>query len=155
MSSDLQIEEIDGKHYIKGVINERCDFVEFFKTQKDTVTLHMGSVRRINSTGVRRWTEGLNEFPGLVVILEECPREIIDQCNMIPEFMGKKRQQVRIASFYAHYYDEETDEEEILLFKEGEHYRFGEGIIKEPEVPEGMELDDFPDKYFSFLRQDY
>jgi len=145
----LQFEEKDGKYFIEGVINERCDFIQFFTDKPNSVTLNMGEVRRINSTGVRRWAEALNQFPDLKVILEECPREIVDQCNMIPEFMGKS--QVRIASFYAHYYNEDTDEETLFLLEENKNYKWGEGITQEPEMPEGMELDDNPNKYFRFL----
>lgn len=145
----LQYEEEDGIFYIEGIINERCDFTQFFSDKEGTITLNMAEVRRINSTGVRRWTEALHQYPELKITLEECPREIIDQCNMIPEFMGKK--QVHITSFYAHYYDEDTDEEEVVLLEENEHYKWGEGLIKDPELPEGMELDDNPNKYFRFL----
>ena len=91
----------------------------------------MGQVKRINSTGVRRWAEPCTSFPDLKLLLEHCPREIIDQCNMIPEFLGK--QQVRVVSFYAHYYSEEEETEEVILLEEGKNYEWGKGITREPE----------------------
>jgi len=148
---ELQFEEKEGKYYFEGIIDQRFDFIKFFADKPNPITINMHDVRRINSTGVRRWTDGIRQFPNLKIILEQCPREIIDQCNMIPEFMGDPPTQVHITSFYAYYYNEETDEEEVVLLEENKHYQLGEGLIQEPEVQEGMELDEPPNKYFNFL----
>ena len=147
--AELECREENGKIYLEGVINERWDFTEFLSGKSSPLTLHMKKVKRINSTGVRRWTEALYQYPNMKIVLEHCPREIVDQCNMIPEFLGNR--QVRVVSFYAHYYSEDEDTEEVVLFEEGTHYTWGEGVTREPPVPEGMQLDDNPKKYFRFL----
>lgn len=149
--SKLQFEKKEDTYHFEGVIDQHFDFIEFFEGKDNPLTLNMKGVRRINSTGVRRWVDGLREHPKLKIVLEHCPREIIDQCNMVPEFMGDVPIRVHVASFYAHYYNDETDEEEVALMEESTHYRVGEGLVQEPEVSEGMELDEPPNKYFNFL----
>lgn len=145
----LTVTEKDDKFFFEGTINEKFDFDHFFSNKLSPLVLNMNGVKRINSVGVRGWAAALTRFPYLQLILEECSRSVVDQCNLLPEFMVNN--QVRVRSFFTHYYSEETGEEQRVLLEEGRHFIFGKGIIQEPEVGEGMELDDIPKKYFNFL----
>ncbi len=143
------VTEKNGKIYLEGMLNEHCDFNKIFSGKQSPIVIDMKGVHGINSVGIRDWAKALREATEVKVILEHCPKEVIDQCNLLPEFMGED--QVRISSFYVYYYSEEEDEEQMVLLEENEHFVWGEGLIKEPEVDEGMELDENPDKYFAFL----
>jgi len=132
--SGIEFTEKEGTIYIEGVINERSDFIELWKEKTTPLLLNMKKVRRFNSVGIRNWVAGLIAFPELEIILEECPIEVIDQCNLILEFFGKN--QVRIQSFYSIYYCEKDDKKEVVLFKEGQQYTWGtDGVHEKYCVP--------------------
>lgn len=150
----IEYEEIDGKWHIRGVLNETSDFIEFFRDKKSPLILNMKKVRRFSSMGIKQWKRGINSAQNLSIIIEECPLEIVDQFNMIPEFKGND--QVRVNSFYASHYCHNDDINVDVLYEEGTHYQWGSGITMEPEVkcPEcgkSMELDDEPEKLFLFI----
>lgn len=150
----FNFKEEAGKINIEGEINEWSNFDEIFTNRESPLVINMRGVQRINSSGIKSWIESLNHFPKLEIELEECPESVVLQCNVITNFMGKD--QVRIKSFYAYYYCDNDDSEKMVLFKEGEHYEWGQGITRRPEVSCGlcdsaMELDDDPESYFLFL----
>jgi hypothetical protein len=131
-----------------GEVDETSDFSEL--TGLDgKVTFDLEKIERFNSEGIRRWVNfirGLDKVKELV--LDKCSVPVVAQLNLIRGLKGK----VWVHSFYIPYVCVESGEEELhLLYAED---------IKDPSNPpmpksaEGktLELDDLPERYFSFLR---
>jgi hypothetical protein len=72
-----------------GVIDEDTD-LGFLGTLSGHVRLDMRGIRRINSYGVRAWTEAMRRLPPDVTIeLVACPPPIVDQVNLVRGFLGR------------------------------------------------------------------
>jgi hypothetical protein len=131
-----------------GEVDETSDFSNL--TDLDgKVTFDLEKIERFNSEGIRRWVNfirGLDKVEELV--LDKCSVPVVAQLNLIRGLKGK----VWVHSFFIPYICVESGEEELhLLFADD---------IKDPsnppmpESPEGktLELDDLPERYFSFLK---
>ena len=99
---------------------------------------------------VREW---VNAVKNADVLLEyiNCPTAVVEQFNMVPEFLGKN---IKVKSFFARYYCEECDIEENMLIDVNEYFPDCNNI----EIPEFLcdcgspfEFDDDEDEFFMFL----
>ena len=131
-----------------GEVDETCDFEELAGLS-GRVTFDLEGIERFNSEGIRRWVNllrGLDQVTEL--ILDKCSVPVVAQLNLIRGLKGK----IFVDSFYIPYVCLETGEEELHLLYSRD--------IEDPDDPppprsaEGktLELDDLPERYFSFLK---
>ena len=138
---------------IQGVIDEDNALAELTnQLQGSVLLLDLAEVERINSCGVRDWVNWLNNLTamGLRVVMMRCSPAIINQVNMVTNFSGD----AIIHSFFAPYFNPETDEEKsVLLFTRD---LIGQRPVKAPRVTceetgYPMEFDDCEESYFAFV----
>jgi hypothetical protein len=99
---------------LSGVIDEDAD-LSFFSELSGQVALHLGAIRRINSYGVRAWTEGIQHLVRRKASIDllECPPIVIDQIMMVYGFLG----QARVMSFQVDYVCPRCDEEIVQVLE--------------------------------------
>lgn len=137
-----------------GEIDENADFSELRRRLKGSVVFRLEEVRRINSCGVREWVNFVRDLPSITdLTFTHCSPAIVTQLNMIYNFRGD----AKVRSFYAPYVCEHcSTEEEKLLDVETQ---FPGGRVEDVPVFEcerchqGMEFDDLPERYLSFLME--
>lgn len=113
------------------------------------VAIDTAQVTRINSCGVRDWVNWLArlERAGLDVVLVNCSVHIVEQINMVHNFIGGGR----IKSLYAPYYCEDCDRE-LLEYIEVEEITDPQAIHPAcPSCNQATELDHLPEQFFAFL----
>jgi len=142
--------------HLSGVINERTELNGLFDgIEGDTLIINLKGVTRINSCGVRDWVNAAKPLAAkFTVTYEECSRAIVEQLNMIVNFLNSGK----IVSFFAPYYCDSCDEEHEMLVVISEHFE-DEDDLEEPEAPDfdcpkcgkTMEFNEDEDKYMSFL----
>lgn len=138
---------------ISGTLDEDTDFTKHDISQAQVIHLHLSGVKSINSCGIRDWIKWLSSSPAEAVVLEECPKVIVDQINMVQGFLPSNGQ---VLSFYVPYFSEDNDEEKLVLFRSGVEFT-PDGEIRAPEVTDSagnpMEMDIVESKYFKFLQK--
>lgn len=141
---------------VQGVIDEDNHLARALrKIEGDTVVIDLSGVDRINSCGVRDWVNWLNDLhaAGKRVILIRCSPCIVNQLNLVNNFVGGGM----VKSFFAPYYCERCDKEEAKLLQVESF-----AGMTQPRAPavrgEGcsgvkceMAFDDIEDAYFAFL----
>jgi hypothetical protein len=138
---------------LSGDLNEDVDLHGLGRRLKGRVVLHLGGVRRINSSGVRIWMNFLHALSAAAdVTLSHCRPAIITQLNMIANFGGE----ARVSSFFAPYTCARCDrEEERLVSVETCFAR--RDFTRMPRFKCGacegtMRFDEVVDRYLSFLQ---
>lgn len=100
----------------QGTIDESFDGRRLASGLKaTTLILDMGAVRKISSFGIREWTDFIKTCERSVdtLIAIECTPKVVDQLNMVSQFLGTKG---RVFSFYAPYRCDYCDiDRKILL----------------------------------------
>jgi hypothetical protein len=138
---------------LSGEIDESSDFSPINVDQYEGVVIDFKDVNGINSCGVREWINFLKNLDGKSVSYVNCPKIIVDQMNMINNFIGLE---FKIVSIELPYYCDECDEEVQKLYPLADLVEGGELTIPECkcETCDGeMEFDEIPEQYFSFLNQ--
>jgi hypothetical protein len=137
----------DGTQVIfTGEVDETADFSQLTGLSGQ-VTFNLEEIERFNSEGIRRWVKFIRELEVSELILEKCSVPVVTQLNLIRGLKGK----VWVKSFYIPYVCIESGEEEL-------HLLHADDIDDptNPPTPEGengtLELDDLPERYFSFLK---
>jgi anti-anti-sigma regulatory factor len=136
-----------------GEIDENADFGELVERLRGSLIFDLGSVSRINSCGVREWVSFLRELGEAGVgdvTFVACSPAIVNQMNMIYNFRGP----AKVRSFLAPYvctrcHTEEEKLLEVATFLPVRHRQAPEFSCPRCDAP--MELDDLPERYFSFL----
>jgi len=132
----------------KGEVDETADFSSL-GILKGKVTFDLQHVERFNSEGIRRWVNFIRQLGEVdELVLVKCSVPVVTQLNLIRGLKGR----VWVESFYLPYVCVETGEEEMHLLCAED--------IKDPNNPpmpdcgpgKTLELDDLPERYFSFLR---
>ncbi len=113
------------------------------------LALDTREVARINSCGVRDWVNWLAglEAQGCRIVLVDASVHVVDQINMVHNFIGGGR----IKSFFAPYYCEDCDRE---LLERLEVAEIADPASVRPRCPacgQPTELDHLPEQYFAFL----
>jgi len=128
-----------------GVVDEDCDFHKLANLS-GKVTFDLAGIWRISSGGVSRWIDFINSMGVSSLSFVHCSIPVVMQINMIQGFKGP----AEVQSFYAPYSCINTGvEEEWLLTRDEVNDPFNP-----PSFPcEGgkLELDEIPERYFSFL----
>jgi hypothetical protein len=137
---------------LTGELNEDVDLRTLGRRLRGRVVLHLGGIRRINSSGVREWMDFIRGLSGIEVTLSHCRPAIITQLNMIANFGGE----ARVSSFFAPYTCARCDREEERLVSIDTHF-VSRDYTRMPRFKcsacEGtMRFDEVVDRYLSFLR---
>lgn len=101
----------------QGTIDESFDGKRLASTVKaQTLILDMGAVRKISSFGIREWTDFVKACERSVetIIAIECTPKVVDQLNMVSQFLGSKGM---VFSFYAPYRCDYCDVDRRILFQ--------------------------------------
>lgn len=136
-----------------GEIDENADFGDLVDRLHGALIFDLASVRRINSCGVREWVSFLRELTvagKADLTFVACSPAIVTQMNMIYNFRGP----ARVRSFLAPYVCTRCDAEEEKLLEVAECFpgrRRQPPAFSCPRCDGPMELDDLPERYFSFL----
>ncbi len=125
------------------------------KIDGKTVVIDLSGVTRINSCGVRDWVNWLNDLDarGKRVVLVRCSAVIVNQINLVHNFVGRGV----VRSFFAPYYCARCDREQQRLIQTDT--LSGAARVKAPAVlgegcdvvPCQMAFDDLEDAYFAFV----
>lgn len=134
-----------------GSIDEDTDFSKYNLSGAKQISLNLDGIKAINSCGIREWIKWLGTASSAKVILDKCPKVIVDQINMVDGFLPAN---AKVESFYVPYFHEDSGSEKNVLFKSGQE--FADGQVKPPaEVkdPSGnvLEIDVMESKYFKFI----
>jgi hypothetical protein len=137
-----------------GEIDENADFAELRRRLKGQVVFHLAEVRRINSCGVREWVNFVRDLPGVNdLTFTHCSPAIVTQLNMIYNFRGT----AKVRSFLAPYVCESCNVEEEKLLDVQTHFPTRDfrrlPDFKCEKCNSGMEFDDLPERYLSFLNE--
>jgi anti-anti-sigma regulatory factor len=101
----------------QGTIDEAFDGKRLASSIKaQTLILDMGSVRKISSFGIREWVDFVKASERSVeaIIAIECTPKVVDQLNMVSQFLGTKG---KVFSFYAPYRCDYCDVDRRVLFQ--------------------------------------
>ncbi len=133
-----------------GSIDENFEFPSFDKVPA-LVQLDLSKVTGINSRGIRDWIDWISRFINTRLELHQCPKLIIDQINMVQDFVPSA---ALVMSFFVPYYCEDSEEEKQVLFKRGTEFEKGQvnppANVKD-SAGNTMEIDVIESKFFQFL----
>lgn len=141
---------------VSGVIDEDNTLAgSLKKIDGRTVVIDLSGVERINSCGVRDWVNWLNDLDarGKQVVLVRCSPCIVNQVNLVNNFVGRGK----VKSFFAPYFCPRCDNEQLKLLQVEDF-----ADMERPQAPDvrgdacqqaqcEMEFDDLEDAYFAFL----
>ena len=139
---------------LAGHIDEDATFANLDLAGTNKVVIDLDGVTAINSCGIREWIKWIRTAPASTpVTYKNCPKVIVDQINMVAGFLPDNGQ---VESFYVPYYNDDTGNEKMILFKAGAEFKNGE-VFPPAEVKgdegEVMEMDVIEAKYFKFLQK--
>lgn len=145
---------------LKGTINEDAKFVPLEGEDSKRLIFDLEQIALINSCGLRNWVQWMaKESPHSQVVYKKCPKQLVDQINILEGFMPRG---AIMESFYVPYYCESCGFEENFLAKRGTDYKEGSADSPEeltiplvktcPKCEARLEADIVPDKYFKFLK---
>ncbi|MCB9550431.1 MAG: STAS domain-containing protein [Myxococcales bacterium] len=141
---------------VSGVIDEDNTLAgSLKKIDGRTVVIDLSGVERINSCGVRDWVNWLHDLDarGKSVVLVRCSPCIVNQVNLVNNFVGRGM----VKSFFAPYFCPSCDKEQLKLLQVEDF-----AGMDRPRAPEirgdgcvqaecQMEFDDIEEAYFAFL----
>lgn len=137
-----------------GVLDERADLSLLLSQTSEALYFNLKNIQRINSFGIRVWTDMLAQLNHTKIILEECPIAFIEQINMITEFQGN----AIIDSFYMPFYCASCKAPHHILTQLSK--ALTPSFIKEidsqfpcPTCHKPMEFDDHIQSFFLFLQR--
>lgn len=138
---------------LKGTIDEDVDFNQFDISGNSAIDVELSGLRGINSCGIREWIKWFGTAGGAQVTLQQCPKVIVDQINMVDGFLPANG---KVQSFFVPYYNDDSGAEKNVLFTHGVEY--DDSGVRPPESvkdEEGneMEMDVIESKYFKFLKK--
>lgn len=137
-----------------GAIDEHFDGKKLSASVKTRIlVLHLAGIDRMSSFGIREWgdfIEGLAKNVEQLVLIE-CSPKVMDQLNMVANFIGSGR----VLSFYAPYRCDYCDSDNRVLLQVDRDWDMIKGR-KPPELPcsscgELEHFDEDPITYFSYM----
>jgi anti-anti-sigma regulatory factor len=139
-----------------GTIDEQFEGKKLAATLKGgTLVLDLADIQKISSFGIREWVDFVAQAGARVddIILVECAPKVVDQINMVANFVGKGR----VFSFYAPYRCDYCDRDSRLLLQTDRDYDAIKNM-KPPERPcpncsNPEYFDEDPTQFFSTLAQ--
>ena len=139
---------------LAGWIDEDFDGKKLAQTiHARTLVLHLADIRRISSFGIREWVDFIAAATKVTneIILVECAPKVVDQLNMVGNFIG----QGRVYSFYVPYRCDYCDTEDRVLMQVDRDWDAIKSM-KPPERPcpscgDIEYFDEDPVTYFSYI----
>jgi anti-anti-sigma regulatory factor len=134
-------ESFDGKRLAASV---RCS----------TLILDMGAVKKISSFGIREWADFIKNVERQVqqLVAIECTPKVVDQMNMVSQFLGTKGQ---VFSFYAPYRCDYCDIDRRVLFQVDRDHAAIRGLRPPEHLCETCSrpeyFDEEPASFFSYV----
>jgi DNA-directed RNA polymerase subunit RPC12/RpoP len=135
-----------------GVFDETVDLESLIKDRSfKTLVFHFKHLKRINSSGVRKWLLFLQTHKGAFAIeLEHCPPPVVEQMNLIDGFLAG----ITVRSIYLPYLCNTCSHEEMVLVEAREFEKLKTELPVVPcpkcKAPE-MEFDYLEEEYLHFL----
>lgn len=117
--------------------------------------IDMNGLTAINSMGIREFAAWARGLKADAVEFRNVPKAFVDQINNVAQFLPANS---RIASFYVVYYNEDIDEEKMVLYTRDKEFRVNGGQVSfthptvKGDTGEEFALD-VGEKYFRFLQQ--
>lgn len=138
-----------------GHIDEDAQFSGLDFGSANEIKIDLEKVSAINSCGIREWIKWIRTAPSSSkIVYSNCPKVIVDQINMVAGFLPDN---AKVESFYVPYYSEDSGNEKMVLFREGNEFSGGDvkapEEIKDEETGDTMEMDVIEAKYFKFLKK--
>jgi len=133
-----------------GIIDEDANFEELSSLDGSNAEIDWSGVTAINSCGIREWTNCLKKIDSEVSInYVKCPIHIVEQINMIVDFVRKGSS---VETFQAPYFCDDCDEEISMVLNVSD--------VKDRKAPEKkcescggeLEFDAMEAQYFSFIK---
>lgn len=136
-----------------GTIDEDADFTQLSLAGASEIDLDLGTLKSINSCGIREWIKWMGTAPAAKISFTQCPKVIVDQINMVDGFLPGN---AKVVSFFVPYYNDESGSEKNVLFRFGTE--FTESSVNPPstvqdEEGNAMEMDVIESKYFKFIKK--
>jgi DNA-binding response OmpR family regulator len=152
-----QWEIVDGagrtRVVLKGDITEATNFKDLLPAMIGRIDFDLSQVGYINSLGVREWVNFLKESPIQGYEFHACSIAFVLQASLVPDVLGRGN----VASFFAPYHCElcEYSEERLLqtatILATEDHEP---PVYTCPSCDDDLVLDDIPERYLAFLRDD-
>ena len=134
-----------------GIIDEDADFNDINEQACSSFHFDFEAVEMINSCGIREWTNLINRLPENVELKYfKCTPDVIEQINMIVDFLGKG---AIVENFYAPYFCEKCDEERRVLLTSKEVNESVAPVKTCSVCSSKLEFDALEDQYFAFLNK--
>ena len=138
--------------YMEGILGDQCDLTGIFDdVEGKTVRIDMSRVDRINSIGVLKWCNLISNTDIFIEYIN-CSISVIEQFNMVPEFLGDNS---KVVTFYARYFCDECDKEVNRILST---QYFSNRSMEPPEFVckcgSILFFDDIEEEYFCFLTFD-
>lgn len=140
---------------LRGDIVETTDFDSLLAQLRTLdITFDMGGVRYLNSTGIRRWVDFLEQIdPEATYRFVRCSVAFVTQLGLVSRARGRGE----VVSFMAPYYCEMCDRESEQLLQT-RALTIGAGGVPEPPAFDcsqcggPLEFDELPERFFAFMR---
>ncbi len=136
---------------VSGVIDEHAELQPLAEVRGE-VEVSLKGVRRINSFGVRAWIDVIRKISSDTrLTFIEVPPPVIDQINMVRNFLGHGE----LISFYSQMICAECDEQEDELFRVDTCRELGGKLplVECKRCGNPMEVDDLEEQYLLFVRE--
>ena len=145
---------------INGILDEESDLDSLDLGKHKVVVFDLAGIKMINSLGVRNWIIwSRNALRERIVTFRNCPRVIVDQINMVAQFLPEGS---RVESFFTPYQCDNCEESIATLFQQGREFSLRTSDappkIALPHAPNcpnctsPMTLDVIEAKYFRFIK---
>ena len=138
---------------LAGKLNEGGELDLMITPTAENIEVDLSELTMINSVGIRSFKSWASKLTAPKLTFTFCPRFFIDQVNMIDGFIPAH---AKIDSFYVPFYNEDSDQEKLVLYTRGQQYssaggqfRVDHAIVKDSN---GGDMDlDATDRDFQFL----
>jgi len=118
MVNGLEIKENNNVFYVSGAIDANLNFSLLRNASQTEIALNLKDVKMINSIGIKKWYEGIQELQktGKTFRYQECSIHFIWQFSLV----SNMREGIQLDSFNVETYCEDCDEETPELLKVAE-----------------------------------
>ncbi|MBN21870.1 MAG: hypothetical protein CL678_11370 [Bdellovibrionaceae bacterium] len=138
---------------LTGAIEETVDFNEMIGDPGPSLWVNVKGISRINSVGVKAWIQYFQKLKesGVEVRIQECSTAMVEQMNLIKNFMAG----AEVESIYVPFGCTQCGAELVGNFtlKKIKELEFEIPDLKCTKCGGSAEFDDVPEEYFSFLME--
>ncbi|MBK8012107.1 MAG: hypothetical protein IPK13_12225 [Deltaproteobacteria bacterium] len=137
---------------LSGDITEKADFSPLLASSLSPLVVDLLDIGRINSSGVREWLSFVRKLSaeGRQLVLLRCSPAIVQQANMITNFLGNAEVHSTLAPYYCPSCDHDHFEEISTQGVDQQTPQLADQIPC-PHCGQMMEFSDLSSDYFAFL----